>query len=143
MIDRYSHYWRPWPKALVPVITVLQIVQLATVRSRGRHREGVFLSPFCRRVLSSVPFFLSSNTRAFPCARFKGDLDLDHQPGSLPRRALCDRAGRPPPGLPHSLRHGSGKLSLPPPPFISSAFARLSIFRACVSILYASQSNVS
>ena len=27
----YSHYWRPWPKALVPLITVLQILQLATV----------------------------------------------------------------------------------------------------------------
>lgn len=27
----YSHYWRPWPKALVPAITVLQITQLAVV----------------------------------------------------------------------------------------------------------------
>jgi len=27
----YSHYWRPWPKALVPAITVLQIAQLAVV----------------------------------------------------------------------------------------------------------------
>jgi hypothetical protein len=27
----YSHYWRKWPKALVPIITTLQIVQLATV----------------------------------------------------------------------------------------------------------------
>lgn len=27
----YSHYWRPWPKPLVPMITVLQIAQLATV----------------------------------------------------------------------------------------------------------------
>ncbi|KAJ1489464.1 hypothetical protein T484DRAFT_1936929 [Baffinella frigidus] len=27
----YSHYWRAWPKALVPVITILQISQLATV----------------------------------------------------------------------------------------------------------------
>eukprot|EP00614_Pseudopedinella_elastica_P027814 CAMPEP_0172621952 /NCGR_PEP_ID=MMETSP1068-20121228/116839_1 /TAXON_ID=35684 /ORGANISM="Pseudopedinella elastica, Strain CCMP716" /LENGTH=241 /DNA_ID=CAMNT_0013429941 /DNA_START=7 /DNA_END=732 /DNA_ORIENTATION=- len=27
----YSHYWRSWPKSLVPVITVLQIAQLATV----------------------------------------------------------------------------------------------------------------
>ena len=26
-----SHYWRPWPKALVPAITVLQIAQLAVV----------------------------------------------------------------------------------------------------------------
>lgn len=27
----YSHYWRSWPKSLVWIITVLQIVQLATV----------------------------------------------------------------------------------------------------------------
>jgi hypothetical protein len=27
----YSHYWRPWPKSLVPLITILQIIQLATV----------------------------------------------------------------------------------------------------------------
>ena len=27
----YAHYWRPFPKPLVPLITVLQIVQLATV----------------------------------------------------------------------------------------------------------------
>eukprot|EP00039_Didymoeca_costata_P003448 m.67748 g.67748 ORF g.67748 m.67748 type:complete len:276 (+) comp11912_c0_seq3:1454-2281(+) len=27
----YSHYWRSWPKKLVPLITTLQIVQLATV----------------------------------------------------------------------------------------------------------------
>ena len=27
----FSHYWRSWPKSLVPVITVLQIAQLATV----------------------------------------------------------------------------------------------------------------
>mmetsp|Transcript_8347 Transcript_8347/g.13066 ORF Transcript_8347/g.13066 Transcript_8347/m.13066 type:complete len:287 (+) Transcript_8347:253-1113(+) len=27
----YSHYWRSWPKALVPAITVLQIAQLAFV----------------------------------------------------------------------------------------------------------------
>jgi len=27
----YSHYWRSWPKALVPLITILQILQLSTV----------------------------------------------------------------------------------------------------------------
>lgn len=27
----YSHYWRPWPKSLVPLITLLQIAQLITV----------------------------------------------------------------------------------------------------------------
>jgi len=27
----YSHYWRPWPKKLVPTITVLQILQLSIV----------------------------------------------------------------------------------------------------------------
>jgi hypothetical protein len=27
----YSHYWRSWPKALVPMITFLQILQLAVV----------------------------------------------------------------------------------------------------------------
>jgi len=27
----YSHYWRPWPKKLVPIITVLQILQLSVV----------------------------------------------------------------------------------------------------------------
>lgn len=27
----YTHYWRKWPKSLVPIITVLQIAQLATV----------------------------------------------------------------------------------------------------------------
>ena len=27
----YSHYWRPWPKALIPAITILQIAQLAFV----------------------------------------------------------------------------------------------------------------
>lgn len=27
----YSHYWRPWPKKLVPLITVLQILQLSVV----------------------------------------------------------------------------------------------------------------
>lgn len=27
----YSHYWKPWPKAVVPAITMLQIAQLATV----------------------------------------------------------------------------------------------------------------
>mmetsp|Transcript_32262 Transcript_32262/g.63085 ORF Transcript_32262/g.63085 Transcript_32262/m.63085 type:complete len:276 (-) Transcript_32262:1025-1852(-) len=27
----YSHYWRSWPKMLVPLITALQITQLATV----------------------------------------------------------------------------------------------------------------
>lgn len=27
----YSHYWKSWPKALVPLITILQIMQLATV----------------------------------------------------------------------------------------------------------------
>jgi hypothetical protein len=31
IVGRYSHYWRPWPKAIVPIITVLQIAQLATV----------------------------------------------------------------------------------------------------------------
>jgi len=27
----YWHYWRPWPKPLVPAITLLQIAQLTTV----------------------------------------------------------------------------------------------------------------
>ncbi len=27
----YSHYWKPWPKSLVPLITIAQICQLSFV----------------------------------------------------------------------------------------------------------------
>lgn len=27
----YGHYWRPFPKAVVPIVTIAQIIQLATV----------------------------------------------------------------------------------------------------------------
>jgi len=65
----YSHYWRSWPKTIVPVITVLQIAQLATVTyawyaspgecpsapfaSLPREEFLTYLTPYCM-----VPVFL-------------------------------------------------------------------------------------
>mmetsp|Transcript_17929 Transcript_17929/g.25299 ORF Transcript_17929/g.25299 Transcript_17929/m.25299 type:complete len:278 (+) Transcript_17929:74-907(+) len=64
----YSHYWRPWPKPLVPFITISQIVQLAFVTYAWSITPGMcpnsygdaqttnrleFLTPY-----SMVPVFL-------------------------------------------------------------------------------------
>lgn len=124
---RYSHYWRPWPKAIVPIITVLQIAQLATV--------ALPMIDYC--LLDFIPFY-------YPPARFRqllcnsnlvcvsctcvlvfvlhspsflnlytvGNLDVDHQPEYLPCCPLCQCSCRTPLGISHPLCHGSGKLTL-------------------------------
>ena len=60
----YSHYWRSWPKGLVPIITVLQIAQLATVTyawavSPGECMDSSFSGFDVARLLPSTDFILA------------------------------------------------------------------------------------
>lgn len=60
----YSHYWRSWPKALVQLITVLQIAQLAFVTyawtvSPGECPDSAFASFDILALLPSLDFVLA------------------------------------------------------------------------------------
>jgi hypothetical protein len=56
----YSHYWRSWPKFLVPIITTLQIVQLATVTYAWTVTPGECPdAPFAKAPEESLMAFLT------------------------------------------------------------------------------------
>jgi hypothetical protein len=52
----YSHYWRSWPSFLVPVITALQIAQLATVTAAWHLTPSVCPDIRQARAVSEMPW---------------------------------------------------------------------------------------
>mmetsp|Transcript_36336 Transcript_36336/g.113806 ORF Transcript_36336/g.113806 Transcript_36336/m.113806 type:complete len:281 (-) Transcript_36336:184-1026(-) len=51
----YSHYWKPWPKPLVPVITVAQIFQLAFVTYSWTINPGLCATASFANAPSALP----------------------------------------------------------------------------------------